>query len=110
MADIPLASQTPPARLYHGTADRFLTSIRHQGLRKKRRDYVQLAASEALATRSGPGSEDAVVLRIDAERMEAAGFLFFQTENGVWLTEHVPRAFILFPRRPIPRPNEEASS
>jgi uncharacterized protein (TIGR02452 family) len=41
-----------------------------------------------------------VILQIRAEEMESAGFLFFRSANGVWLTEHVPPAYIDFP---VPR-------
>ena len=35
-----------------------------------------------------------VVLKIDAERMHADGLVFFCSENGVWLTDHVPQQYI----------------
>ena len=31
-----------------------------------------------------------VLLSVDAGRMSADGHLFFQSDNGVWLTDHVP--------------------
>jgi putative RNA 2'-phosphotransferase len=34
------------------------------------------------------------VLRVDAAAMHAAGHLFYLAENGVWLTEAVPPAFL----------------
>jgi putative RNA 2'-phosphotransferase len=94
----------PPEVLYHGTVERFLTSIRTQGLRPKRRSHVHLAASEALARRVGGRRDEAIVLKVEAARMAAAGFEFFRTESGVWLVDHVPRAFLLFPRGAVRRP------
>ena len=94
----------PPERLYHGTVERFLTSIRHQGLRKKQRTHVHLAATESVARQVAGRRGDAIVLKIEAGRMAAEGFEFFLSENGVWLVDHVPRAFILFPRGAIRRP------
>jgi putative RNA 2'-phosphotransferase len=38
-----------------------------------------------------------VILRIDAARMHADGHSFLQSANGVWLTDHVPPAYITFP-------------
>ncbi len=98
------APLSPPEILYHGTFERFLTSIRHQGLRKKTRSHVQLAATEAGARKTGGRREEVVVLNVEAGRMAAEGFAFFQTESGVWLVDHVPRAFLLFPRGAIRRP------
>lgn len=38
-----------------------------------------------------------IILRVDAGSMNAGGHAFFLSENGVWLTEHVPARFIVFP-------------
>jgi RNA:NAD 2'-phosphotransferase (TPT1/KptA family) len=35
-----------------------------------------------------------LVLRIDAKAMAADGHPFFLSENGVWLTDSVPTAFL----------------
>jgi putative RNA 2'-phosphotransferase len=35
-----------------------------------------------------------VLLRVDAGRMHAAGFRFFLSANGVWLTDSVPAVFL----------------
>jgi RNA:NAD 2'-phosphotransferase (TPT1/KptA family) len=34
--------------------------------------------------------------------MSAGGHQFFQAANGVWLTSHVPVAFISYAERPAP--------
>jgi putative RNA 2'-phosphotransferase len=34
---------------------------------------------------------------VDAAKMVATGHVFFRSANGVWLTDHVPPAFIAFP-------------
>jgi putative RNA 2'-phosphotransferase len=38
-----------------------------------------------------------VLLTIRAADLHAAGHEFFRSANGVWLTDHVPPAFITFP-------------
>jgi putative RNA 2'-phosphotransferase len=38
-----------------------------------------------------------MILCIDARAMREAGFVFFVTPNGVWLTDAVPSAFISGP-------------
>jgi putative RNA 2'-phosphotransferase len=35
-----------------------------------------------------------VVLRVKALVMHQQGFLFYQAENGVWLTDKVPAEFL----------------
>lgn len=86
----------PPAVLYHGTAERFVESIKQGGLIKGQRHHVHM--SEAVETASAVGKRYGTLrlLRIDAARMHAAGHQFFRSENGVWLTEHVPVEFIDF--------------
>ena len=86
----------PPAVLYHGTATRFLASIRAQGLVKGARHHVHLSADEATAQNVGARHGKPVVLTVDATAMQAAGFAFYLSANGVWLTEHVPVAYLMF--------------
>jgi putative RNA 2'-phosphotransferase len=95
--DLQLQPVQPPARLYHGTATRFLPSIREHGLRSGSRQYVHLSISEDAAVEVGRRHGKPVVLTIDAGRMGGAGYRFRVAENGVWLTDAVPVEFILFP-------------
>ncbi len=92
--------QTPPDWLYHGTASRFLDSIGAQGLLKGERHHVHLSLERATAVAVGQRHGRPVVLTIDAAGMIAAGHAFFVSENGVWLTEHVPTQFIQFDPAP----------
>lgn len=86
---------TPPATLYHGTAERFLDSIKAQGLLKGRRHHVHLSADEATAIKVGQRHGKPVVLQVQAEAMHSDGFSFYLSENGVWLTEHVPVIYLV---------------
>ncbi len=88
---------TPPAILYHGTAERFLSSIRQQGLIKGKRHDVHLSEIQETATAVGSRYGRPVILKIASERMNKDGHLFFRSANGVWLTEHVPLDYIEFP-------------
>jgi putative RNA 2'-phosphotransferase len=81
---------TPPDVLFHGTADRFLESIRAQGLVRGKRHHVHLSAERSTAIEVGRRHGRPVVLQIDARRMHAEGIAFFRSANSVWLTEHVP--------------------
>jgi putative RNA 2'-phosphotransferase len=89
-----LEPRTPPEFLYHGTIDRNLASIQRQGLLKRKRHHVHLSPDVATATRVGARRGKPVVLRISAETMHQNGHLFYQSENGVWLTDHVPPQYL----------------
>ncbi|AXI03603.1 RNA 2'-phosphotransferase [Aquirhabdus parva] len=86
--------QIPPETLYHGTATRFLESIREQGLLAGSRHYVHLSHNQDTAIAVGRRYGKPVLLEIDALEMQQQGFKFFLSENGVWLTQSVPREFI----------------
>lgn len=87
----------PPTLLYHGTATRFLAAIRTEGLRKMARHHVHLSADEATALSVGQRHGKPAVLAIDAAAMAGDGFAFFLSANKVWLVDHVPTRFIVFP-------------
>lgn len=92
--DIRYEEQVPPAFLYHGTATRFLDSIREQGLIAGSRQYVHLSADEATAVAVGQRHGKPVVLKIKALEMYRQGLVFYRAENGVWLSGSVPVGFI----------------
>jgi len=87
----------PPPVLFHGTATRFLDSIRRDGLVPGSRRHVHLSADEATATTVGARHGRPAVLRIDAARMHADGRRFFLSANGVWLADAVPAEYLRFP-------------
>jgi len=93
--ELGLAALTPPDLLYHGTSERFVASIRAEGLRRGRRHDVHPSpdvetARRVGARRAGP----TVILRIDAAGMHRAGHVFYRAANGVWLTAAVPPQWI----------------
>jgi len=92
--DLGLPRETPPEILYHGTVDRFLSSIMANGLEKRARQHVHLSSDVVTATRVGSRRGEAVILKIAAASMHSAGFHFFCSANGVWLTERVPPQYI----------------
>ena len=95
--DLQYLPQTPPETLYHGTAVRFLDSIRQQGLQKMERHDVHLSAETKLTLQVGGRHGRPVLLTIRAGDMHRAGFVFRCSANGVWLVDHVPPQFIEFP-------------
>ena len=94
--DVELAEAEPPEFLYHGTAERFLESIKKEGLRPMSRLYVHLSRDEATALKVGKRHGKPVVLKVNAGKMQQDGFRFFLSENGVWLTDKVPVSYLSF--------------
>jgi putative RNA 2'-phosphotransferase len=88
------AENIPPDVLYHGTAERFVESIRKQGLIAGARQYVHLSIDREAAGVVGQRYGKPVVIIIEALRMHREGFKFYQAENGVWLTVNVPPEFL----------------
>jgi putative RNA 2'-phosphotransferase len=95
--DLALSPVEPPELLYHGTATRFLDSIRSQGLHAGSRQHVHLSPDVVTATKVGQRHGRPVVLVIRARAMHAAGHAFFLSANGVWLTARVPVEYLRFP-------------
>lgn len=89
-----LSPVTPPEFLYHGTVPKFLAAIRQTGLQKMSRQHLHL--SDDLATARNVGSRRGVphILTIRSGDMHRNGFIFYRSDNGVWLTEEVPPEYI----------------
>lgn len=81
--------RTPPTSLYHGTPVSAVKSILHEGLRPMSRKAVHLAATPAAALLVGRRRGPSILLEIDAKGMQDAGHNFYETSEGVWLTETV---------------------
>lgn len=92
--DLQLPATLPPDVLFHGTVARYLPAIWAQGLLKGQRHHVHLSASRAHAFVVGKRRGEPHVLEVDARGMAASGFVFYRSENDVWLTDHVPARFL----------------
>lgn len=92
--DVELKECQPPDVLYHGTAERFISSIKAEGIKSKSRLYVHLSSDESTAVKVGSRHGAPRVLLIDAAKMYVDGFRFYLSENGVWLTENVPAEYL----------------
>ncbi len=93
--ELELREAIPPARLYHGTASRFLEGIRAGGITRQSRQHVHLSAELSTAWSVGARHGTPVVLPIDAAAMVREGRQFWLSENGVWLCREVPWRFVL---------------
>jgi len=94
--ELELQELKPPDILYHGTARRNISSIRREGIRRGKRNHVHLSADKDTAASVGDRHGQPAVLIVLAAKMHQDGFRFFRSENGVWLTEHVPPLYLLF--------------
>ncbi len=92
--DLNLQPQEPPPLLYHGTATRFLNSIKQEGLKPGQRHHVHLSTDVATAMAVGQRYGKPVILQVASGEMFQAGYEFFLSENWIWLTEHVPPQFL----------------
>jgi putative RNA 2'-phosphotransferase len=92
--DLGLIPLEPPPLLYHGTTHGNLPSILETGLKRMRRHHVHLSPDTQTALRVGSRHGKPVLLEVAALEMHQTGLVFFCSENGVWLTESVPPAFL----------------
>jgi len=87
----------PPAVLYHGTSPTALEAIRREGLRPMERQYVHLSTDPETAVQVGARHDERpVVLTVRAGDAHAAGVVFYQADEAVYLAKHVPPAFVEF--------------
>lgn len=94
--DVDLEILTPPDILYHGTAIRFLDSIKKEGIKKIHRLYVHLSSDPIVAKGVGRRHGKPAVLVIDTKRMSDNGIVFKKSRNDVWLTDYVDPKYIDF--------------
>lgn len=86
--------RTPPETLYHGTSNNHLTEImKSSGLKKMKRHHVHLSDNVNTATSVGSRYGKPVIIEVNALQMHLDGFDFFQSANGVWLTDNVDKKY-----------------
>lgn len=94
--DLGLKPVEPPEYLYHGTAMKYKDAIMKEGLIPKSRQYVHLSADYETAINVGKRHGEPVEFGILSGEMHKAGFVFYLSENGVWLTERVPPEYLIW--------------
>lgn len=92
--DLALETTQPPALLYHGTAQKNKTSILQAGLQKRNRHQVHLSSQRSTALQVGSRHGQPLLFLVDCTAMQEAGHLFYLSDNGVWLTDHVPSQYL----------------
>jgi putative RNA 2'-phosphotransferase len=92
--DLQLEPTTPPAILYHGTAEANVATIQASGLARMARHHVHLSVDVATALKVGGRHGRPVIFAIDSAAMHAQGHRFYVSANGVWLVDSVPPEFL----------------
>jgi putative RNA 2'-phosphotransferase len=92
--DLALKPIEPPDFLYHGTSDKTVNLILEEGIKKMSRQHVHLSQDKETAIKVGSRHGKPIVLTIMASQMHQDGILFYQSENGVWLTDFIDKKYI----------------
>lgn len=92
--DVELEESVPPDILYHGTGEKYVSSILQNGLLPKSRLYVHLSTDYNTALNVGSRHGKAVVFKVDTAEMISDGHKFYLSVNKVWLTEIVPAEYL----------------
>ncbi len=92
--DLRLEPMGPPEILYHGTAGKAVEIILVSGLEKMARHHVHLSADLNTARTVGSRRGKPVIFQVDAAGMDRDGFIFYRSDNNVWLTDRVPAGYL----------------
>lgn len=92
--DVELEEVTPPDILYHGTGEKYTTSIDVQGLIPKSRLYVHLSGNVDTARKVGSRHGKPVIYAVKSGEMHRDGIVFYKSVNGVWLTRLVDAKYL----------------
>ena len=76
-----------------------MDEIREQGLLKMNRHHVHLSDERETAVKVGSRRGKPIILTIRSGAMYESGIEFYQSDNGVWLTETVPPEYIEFKKQ-----------
>jgi putative RNA 2'-phosphotransferase len=82
---------TPPAILFHGTAPATVSIIQREGLKPMRRQFVHLSTNREDAIAVGKRkAQEPIILAVRSGEASAAGVVFYEGNERVWLADHVP--------------------
>lgn len=92
--ELNLSPATPPAVLYHGTAEKSLASIFEEGIKPMSRVKVHLSPTYGMAYFVGGRHGMPEVLEINSAAIAADGYVFYKITNDVWQTDYIPAKYI----------------
>lgn len=93
--DLGYKNQEPPKFLFHGTGEKSVDSIKQNGLQKRSRQHVHLSSELETAIKVGQRHGKPFVFKVKSKEMFDDGFKFYISDNGVWLTEEVPKQYLM---------------
>lgn len=93
--DVELEQKEPPEILYHGTGEKYVSSIEKEGLIPKSRLYVHLSKDEDTAKKVGSRHGKPVIYTVRSGQMHRDGIPFFLSANGIWLVKEVPVTYLV---------------
>ena len=92
--DVELEKVEPPEYLYHGTAEKYVPSIKKQGLLPRSRLYVHISGDVDTARKVGQRHGKPAIYKIHSKQMAQDGYDFYLSVNKVWLTKCVPVKYL----------------
>ena len=92
--DVELEEKTPPDTLWHGTGEKYVSSIETRGLIPKSRLYVHLSSDTQTARKVGSRHGRPVIFQVNCRQMVQDGYRFYLSANKVWLTKKVPAQYL----------------
>ncbi len=95
VVDLGLVEKQPPDKLCHGTGRKSADLIRVDGIKKMSRQHVHLSTSYETAKTVGSRHGPPCVFDVNAKLMYNDGHKFYESKNGVWLTDFVPSKYLM---------------
>lgn len=92
--DVELKEVAPPHILYHGTGIKNFNLIKNSGIKRMNRQHVHLSNDMETAIDVGKRHGKPYVFKIMAKLMAFEGYKFYISENGVYLTDYIPKKYI----------------
>lgn len=88
--------EAPPETLWHGSASRFSSSIKRDGLLPGSRQYVHLSFERETARAVGSRHGEPVIYQVMSGQMHRDGYIFYQPIKGIWQTKCVPPRYLRY--------------
>lgn len=92
--DLNYQPKEPPDNLYHGTTDKYLDSIKLNGIQKQKRQHVHLSFDKETAIKVGQRHGKPIILKINTKKMHEDKVPFYLSANNVWLVDQVLPEYI----------------
>ena len=92
--DLQLNPRIPPDLLYHGTHPQVVNTILKEGIKKMSRHHVHLSVDILTAEKVGQRRGKPIILQIDTKKMNEDGFIFYCSDNNIWLVDFVPPQYL----------------